>query len=252
MLIGFDFDNTIVNYDTIFYKVGLEQGVIPAGIATNKLAVNQYLLSNGMEHVWRQLQGVVYGARIEEAEPFPGVIEVMRYLKQAGHTLAIVSHKSIYSHVGEPYNLHNAARSWVEKNLWKDGEILVSPDQIYFEVTKGKKIDRIKVLSCDVFLDDLPEILQGLPSSIKQYLFDPTFSHASFPFDQIEKVSTWKEFESHLTKIHIFEKESIEQEHSDTLLLAMDALPHLGTFFNKRSLFKEEGQLPEFNPQPSN
>ena len=43
MLIGIDFDNTIVSYDKLFYKVALEGAHIPEDIEPTKLQVRDYL-----------------------------------------------------------------------------------------------------------------------------------------------------------------------------------------------------------------
>ena len=45
MLIGLDFDNTIVSYDALFYKVAIEQKVVPASLPVNKVAVRDHLRS---------------------------------------------------------------------------------------------------------------------------------------------------------------------------------------------------------------
>ena len=42
MIFGFDFDNTIVTYDELFYKVAIENALIPAELPRSKLAVRDY------------------------------------------------------------------------------------------------------------------------------------------------------------------------------------------------------------------
>src|SRR3990167_1375213 len=121
MRIGFDFDNTIVSYDTLFHKVAKEQGLIDDTIAVNKLAFRDYLRATDRENIWTEMQGYVYGARMVEAEAYPNALKTIKRLKQAGYTLAIVSHKTRHPYLGEKYDLHAAARSWIEKNL-RDGE----------------------------------------------------------------------------------------------------------------------------------
>ena len=46
-------------------------------------------------------------------------------------------------------------------------------NQIFFEVTKENKIDRIKKTSCTHYLDDLPEILEMIPDGVNKILFSP-------------------------------------------------------------------------------
>src|SRR5881392_3621645 len=73
MLVGLDFDNTIVCYDRLFHRLATERGLLPHGVAENKGAVRDYLRSIGREDDWTEMQGVGYGPRISDAEPFPGV-----------------------------------------------------------------------------------------------------------------------------------------------------------------------------------
>jgi len=72
MRIGIDFDNTLVRYDALFHRVALEEGLIPAGLPVNKNAVRDHLRAQGIEARWTEMQGTVYGARMAEAEAFPG------------------------------------------------------------------------------------------------------------------------------------------------------------------------------------
>ena len=196
MRIGFDFDNTIVHYDAIFHKVALEQGVIDDSVAVSKLAVRDYLRQAGKEDIWTEMQGYVYGARMLEADAYPGVISSMQAFKRAGHTLAIMSHKTKYPYMGEKYDLHAAAREWIKTNLLDDQGLIIPEENIYFEVTKEDKLARIQNFGCDVFIDDLPEILMAptFPRQVKRFLFDPDNNHATKSLDELQLVSSWPAF----------------------------------------------------------
>lgn len=196
MRIGFDFDNTIVHYDAIFHKVALEQGVIDDTVAVSKLAVRDYLRQADKEDIWTEMQGYVYGARMLEADAYPGVISAMQQFKRAGHTLAIMSHKTKYPYMGEEYDLHAAAREWIKCNLLADHRLIIPEENIYFEITKEDKLARIESFGCDIFIDDLPEILlaQTFPGQVKRFLFDPDNNHANKGLDQLQLVSSWPAF----------------------------------------------------------
>jgi len=198
MRIGFDFDNTIVSYDVLFHKVALEQGVIDETVSVNKLAVRDYLRDKNQEDIWTEMQGYVYGGRMEEAEAYPSVFKVMRNLKSAGHSLAIVSHKTKHPYLGQKYDLHEAARKWIDRYLCEEGIPLIANENIFFEVTKEEKLAKIKQYGCDVFIDDLPEILlaPNFPEKTKRFLFDPEQHHKEADLPNIEIVSSWKTFES--------------------------------------------------------
>ncbi|MBI2360879.1 MAG: hypothetical protein HYV04_18575 [Deltaproteobacteria bacterium] len=75
MRIGIDFDNTIVCYDQMFHRIALERGLIPASLPATKGHVRDMLRRMGREEEWTEMQGQVYGKRLHEAEPFPGVLE---------------------------------------------------------------------------------------------------------------------------------------------------------------------------------
>jgi len=200
MRIGFDFDNTIVSYDALFHKVALEQGVVTDAVPVNKLAVRDFLRAADKEDIWTEMQGYVYGARMTEAQAYPDVIEVMRRMKNAGHTLAIMSHKTRHPYLGKQYDLHASARAWIQRYLSEDGESLIPNEQIFFELTKEEKLARIHHFGCDVFIDDLPEILQAktFPVETKRFLFDPDQHHNGVNLPEIKIVSSWATFESHL------------------------------------------------------
>lgn len=196
MRIGFDFDNTIVHYDAIFHKVALEQGVIDDSVAATKLAVRDYLRQVGKEDIWTEMQGYVYGERMLEAAAYPGVISAMQQFKQAGHVLAIMSHKTKYPYMGKKYDLHASARAWIKKHLIDEQGLVVPEENIYFEVTKEDKLSRIDNFGCDIFIDDLPEILQAptFPVQVKRFLFDPDKNHHSSHLSDLQVVSSWQSF----------------------------------------------------------
>jgi len=196
MRIGLDFDNTIVSYDALFHKVAREQDVVPPDTPANKVAVRDYLRRINREEVWTEMQGTVYGARMDEALAYPGVIEFLRWAGQAGHELAIVSHKTKHPFLGPQYDLHAAARAWVDRHLIENGSPLIPAEQVFFELTKEEKLARIGDFGCDVFLDDLPEILQasGFPASTRRILFDPEIHHAAAALPGITVIQSWDGF----------------------------------------------------------
>lgn len=174
MRIGFDFDNTLISYDTLFRQVALDQGLIPAEIAPQKNAVRDYLRRIDQEDAWTRLQGEVYGGRILEAEPYAGMHDALRHLQARAVPMVIVSHKTRWPFLGERYDLHEAARGWLQQQGFHAPSGLGwSPAQVFFELTKEEKAARIVTLGCTHYVDDLPEILDMLPASIEKILFDP-------------------------------------------------------------------------------
>ena len=172
--LGLDFDNTLISYDSLFKKVALEQGLIPEAIAANKNAVRDYLRSVNREDDWTRLQGEIYGNRILDATPYPGMKKALEYLSKKEVPLAIVSHKTKTPFLGEPWDLHAAARSWLEKEgMHSQLGPNIERSNTFFELTKEAKRDRIVSLRCTHYVDDLPEILAILPASITKIYFSP-------------------------------------------------------------------------------
>jgi hypothetical protein len=193
MRIGIDFDNTIVSYDALFHKVALEQDVIPARLAPTKLAVRDYLRRQDREDVWTEMQGTVYGARMDEAAAYPGVIEFLRWARGEGVALSIISHKTRHPFIGPKYDLHEAARRWVESHLYEGGRPLVQPQAVFFELTKEEKIACIRAVGCEYYIDDLPEILLApeFPAETRRILFDPDAHHGET--GSLPRMSSWSE-----------------------------------------------------------
>jgi hypothetical protein len=193
MRIGFDFDNTIVNYDSLFHKVALEQGLIDDYVSANKIAVRNFLRNNNKEESWTKMQGTVYGARMLEADVYPDAINVIDRLIQEGHIIGIISHKTKYPYLGEAYDLHDSARQWVQKHLCRERTPLIPENQIFFEVTKENKWERIKQFECDIFMDDLPEILLApqFPEKTRRILFDPDGHHKNSVLSSVKTIASW-------------------------------------------------------------
>jgi len=201
MHIGIDFDNTIVSYDALFLKVAREQDLVPPGTASSKLAVRDHLRRAGQEDRWTEMQGYVYGARMDEALAFEGVIGFLHRAADSGHQVTIVSHKTRHPFIGPQYDLHAAARGWIERHLRWDGRALLASDRVFFELTKEEKLARISACGCEVFIDDLPEILlaAGFPADTSKLLFDPEDHHEEIGLglDRVLRFRSWRQIEQH-------------------------------------------------------
>lgn len=200
MRIGIDFDNTIVSYDKLFYKVALEKSLIPIELPQNKVAIRNYLRKVKQENQWTLMQGEVYGPKLKEAIPYPGFIEFTTQAYALGHELYIVSHRTKFPFMGPAYDLHDSAKSWVMSTLVApDGSPYFQLKNIFYELTKEEKISQICQLNCDVFIDDLPEILcmDGFSKNAKRILFDPEHSHSDNN-NLYCRISSWAEISKSL------------------------------------------------------
>ncbi len=197
MRIGIDFDNTIASYEVLFHRVALEQGLIDDSVAVNKVAVRDHLRSRGQEPLWTELQGVVYGKRMDEAAIFPGVIDFITQAIARGDEVFIISHKTRYPVIGPRYDLHAAASAWIEQNLIQKGVRLIPLEQIFFRPTREEKLVQIGACDCELFIDDLPEVLMAptFPAQTEAILFDPQGHH---PQADVRVFRQWQEIMRHV------------------------------------------------------
>jgi hypothetical protein len=199
MLVGLDFDNTIVCYDRLFHRLAVERGLVSAELPATKSAVRDHLRSAGREDEWTELQGVAYGPRITEAEPYPGVVEFLARCREAGARVAVVSHKSRFPYRGPRHDLHAAARRFLESHgLFESARTGLSADRVFLEPTLAAKLGRIGSLGCAAFVDDLPEVLAepAFPARVRKVLFDPGGAQVDDP--SFARVTSWAGCASYL------------------------------------------------------
>lgn len=198
-LIGLDFDNTIVCYDQAIERLAEQLLVLPPDIPRTKLGLRDYLRREGRESEWTVFQGTLYGPGMCHAQAFSGAIETLQRLKTEGHRLVIVSHRSRHPYAGPCHDLHAAARQWVSARLQPAG--LFTDDAVHFLETRQEKIATIVRLGCDLFLDDLPEVLSApdFPARKAGVLFDPTGQQSSPP--GCARISAWAQLPDLLSRL---------------------------------------------------
>jgi len=199
MLIGLDFDNTIVCYDHLFHRVAVERDLIPATTPATKHAVRECLRTSGQDGEWTELQGIVYGPRITDAVLFPGVKEFLAQCREAGVQVTIISHKTRYPYRGERHDLHAAAHTFLEAHGFFTSDTGLSPESVYLELTLPDKLAKIGLLGCAAFVDDLPELLAepAFPAGVRKVLFDAVGAHPTTP--EYIRVTSWNECYTMLT-----------------------------------------------------
>lgn len=176
MVVGIDFDNTIVCYDRVFHEEALRQGLIPLEVPIAKNGIRDYLRASGREADWTRLQGHVYGACMSGAEAFPGVMDFFAHCGRKQIPTFIISHKTRHPYTGDSYDLHRSAAEWLTmKGFFDPARIGLAPDRVYWELTRREKLARIEATGCTHFIDDLPEVLAepGFPPGVERILFDP-------------------------------------------------------------------------------
>lgn len=183
MRIGLDLDNTLACHDATFDRLAGAAGIPDSICRSGKKAVRDFLESSGRGGEWTAMQGRAYGDSMSSAIPFPGALEFLRLARHQGHEVFIVSHRTRRPIAGEDVDLHRAATDWLETHGF------AALARVFLETETALKARRILDLSCDVFIDDLPEFLsRGDLSSIpRKILFRPWPG----PAISLETVHSW-------------------------------------------------------------
>ncbi len=200
MLIGIDFDNTIINYHDIFHTVAVDKRLVPPHVPRSKNAVRDYLRAKGQEQEWTALQGYVYGIGIEKARPFTGVMDFLQGCKRHGIGTVIISHKTRYPVKGPRYDLRNAAMKWLETQGFFDTRRTgLSEQMVHFSSTIEEKVRTIGETGCTAFIDDLLDIFihADFPGHIHKYLFAP--HGKTSPCVGITVIEQWQELTEMVT-----------------------------------------------------
>lgn len=202
MIIGIDFDNTIIDYSDLFYEAGLSLGVLPENTGCNKKAIREYLIGIGQEDNWIRIQGLVYGEHIRNANVMAGFLQFSYLCYQKGWKIFIVSHKTRDSILGEKFNLHTSAFSWLEKNGIYGSGIRGAVNGVFFEATRSEKVSRINQLGCEIMIDDLANVLlhPELRKMITKILYDPTGN--STPDPGYVTAGSWDQIYSIIERHH--------------------------------------------------
>lgn len=214
--IGIDFDNTIVSYHESIPLLAEEFFVhLPDDLPLEKVPLRNYLRSVNRESEWTEFQGLLYGPGMLYAKPYTGCIETLHTLQTCGFLLTIISHRSRFPYAGPKYDLHQHANSWIERHLiphdlFSSRTNISSLPYVHpfnFLGTLNEKLQAISRSGCDVFIDDLPEVLNHnlFPPSTTPFLFSPSPGHATIdiasPRNDAFVVSNWSDLPTLLNNI---------------------------------------------------
>ncbi len=191
MKIGFDLDNTIINYNTAFFQVAMEMGFIGDPSLNTKAKIKSYLRKDKKdgEIKWQTLQGKVYGAKINYASLFPGVLRFLIRCRYLNYEVNIISHKTEFGHYDlERVPLRDAAKNLLINQGIEEGQSKLVK-KIFFCDSKKDKIELINQNRFDFFVDDLPEILETLTLKTNQkILFVGSYESADQKYNADFKV----------------------------------------------------------------
>lgn len=199
MILGVDFDNTLVSYDGLMHRLALEQGLLRCSAVRGKKAIRDAIrgLPEG-ETAWRRLQALAYGPRMGEATLIDGVLSFVETCSRNNVPVYIISHKSEYAteDVGRT-NLRTAALDWMTAHGLFNGRGLRS-DHVFFEGTRAEKLDRIQQLGCTHFVDDLEETFleASFPRGVQKILLSSYGAEAAG--ESLTVLNNWEAVTRHL------------------------------------------------------
>jgi hypothetical protein len=196
VLVGVDFDNTVVSYDDVFHEIAVREGLLPSSVGKSKREIREQLrrLPDG-ESQWQQLQAKVYGPHMSRATLIDGVPSFLESCKRRGCAVYIVSHKTEFAKYDETEtNLRTTAMIWMKDNgFFQPNGLGLSPDNVFFEDTRRDKLERIRKLGCTHFVDDLEETFleRSFPAGVQKILYSPQFSASAV--NGVTVANTWND-----------------------------------------------------------
>ena len=155
MIIGIDLDNTIVDCEAMFLTLSEDLlGRSLSGCSRDEARVQ--VRKECGDIFWTKIQAIVYGTRYLECPPYDGAISAINLISNSSHItqVKIISHKTRMDSAEGIYNLRTIALQWIKLNLPEE-----SINSVHFKDSIIAKQNCIVNEHCDVFLDDLPEIL---------------------------------------------------------------------------------------------
>ncbi|CAN1606772.1 hypothetical protein MCEMIE29_00197 [Candidatus Pelagibacterales bacterium] len=195
--LAIDLDNTIINYDHLFYKAARNKLSIQSNIK-NKENIKKLIIKKYSEKKWTEIQSAVYSQKIFQAKIFPGFINEIKKLSKYCE-IFIVSHKTLWPIYGKKINLHNKTKQFLKKKkISFCKNYLIKEENIFFETTKEKKIKRIERIKPDYFIDDLESILKNIPKSINKILFNNKKNN------HFENLTTWFQLNKFINKYQLY------------------------------------------------
>ncbi len=197
MLIGIDFDNTLVCYDRLFVEEAIASGWFTGDASATKKEVRDAVraLGDDGDVLWQKLQARVYAHRMADADLMEGAGDFLGHCRESRVPVVVVSHKTRHAGMDpDRIDLREAALSWMERAGFFDRNGFGLPrESVYFEATRGEKVARIARCGCSDFIDDLEEVFReaGFPAAVRRHLFAP--QDGALPTGPFTAYRSWPE-----------------------------------------------------------
>jgi hypothetical protein len=187
LIVGIDLDNTIVIYDDLI-RAEADLLNIPQNLKSKK-DIADYLRNTNLENKWTEIQGLIYGPRMNKAKIAINFFDTVTELIKRNFEIVIISHRTKYSQYDGSYDLHESASIWINENIFS--KLMDVQIKVYFGETIDEKIMIIRDQKVDYFIDDLNKILlhKDFPKSTKKILFTNGIENLSF--EDISILTNW-------------------------------------------------------------
>jgi hypothetical protein len=199
MRIGIDFDNTIVIYDEVWHRYGQEFG-LPPEVPADKASIRAWFWDQPDGNTpWTELQGIVYGTKLQEARLAEGLAEFLLGAKERGIAVSVISHKTQFPALGPRVDLRQAAYGFLEEQGILDPQRFGVPrERVFFNDTQALKVARVQSEGCAVFVDDLPRVFsdEGFPEGVEKLLYDRAGNQEAGP--GVVRCRSWGEIAERL------------------------------------------------------
>ncbi|MBM4442376.1 MAG: hypothetical protein FJ027_18325 [Candidatus Rokubacteria bacterium] len=185
MIVGVDFDNTLVGYDELMWDIARARGFVADDVPPTKRAIRDHIRRRPDGDLdWQHVQAAAYGPRIKDARLMDGVPAFFAAARAARVRACVVSHKTARSSVDPAIDLRAAAARWmVDQGFFSPDGFGLREEDVFFESTRAAKVARVAALGCTHFIDDLEETFAdaGFPASVERILFAPDGAGIALP-----------------------------------------------------------------------
>ncbi len=169
--IGLDLDNTVIDYAPAYHAVAREMGLPPELV--DREAIRESLRKSDQDdEEWQRFQALLYTDGLAYAQPAPGLLEFLQLCDSIDVNVVVISHKTeaTPTRIGSR-DLRAPAAEWLQTHGIVPAH--VSPDGVFFCANRVEKVRAIAATKCDVFVDDLDEVLSDpdMPSSILRFRY---------------------------------------------------------------------------------
>jgi len=167
--IGLDLDNTVIDYAPAYRSVAREMG-LPPELVDRESIRESLRKSEEDDEEWQRFQAHLYTDGLAYAKPAPGLLEFLRLCDSIGVNVVIISHKT--ETTPERFGSRDLRVPAAE---WLDTQGIVpkyiQPYDVFFCTDRAEKVGAIVAARCDVFVDDLIEVLEDadMPIGITRF-----------------------------------------------------------------------------------